>query len=146
MIRRAFRMFRIAMVLSRYRLDELILDLPALKMARLVRLLPWGRRRVRDLPRGARLRLALEELGPVYVKFGQILSTRRDLLPPDIAEELAGLQEQVPRFPERRPARSSRQNWAVRSKSSSPRSTRNRSPRRPSLRSMPRCFPTAARS
>ena len=99
MIRRAFRMFRIAMVLSRYRLDELILDLPALRMARLVRVLPWGRRRVRDLPRGARLRLALEELGPVYVKFGQILSTRRDLLPPDIAEELAGLQERVPPFP-----------------------------------------------
>ncbi len=99
MIRRTFRMFGIAMVLARYRLDQLILNLPALKMARMVRLLPWGRRGVRDLPRGARLRLALEELGPVYVKFGQILSTRRDLLPPDVAEELAGLQERVPSFP-----------------------------------------------
>jgi len=99
MIRRAFRMFRIALVLARYRLDELILELPALKMARAVRILPWGRRGVRNLPRGARLRLALEELGPVYVKFGQVLSTRRDLLPPDIADELAGLQERVPPFP-----------------------------------------------
>jgi ubiquinone biosynthesis protein len=92
-------MFGIALVLARYRLDQLILDLPALKMARMVRLLPWGRRRVRELPRGARLRLALQELGPVYVKFGQILSTRRDLLPPDIADELAQLQERVPPFP-----------------------------------------------
>ena len=99
MISRAFRMFGIALVLARYRLDQLILDLPALKMARMVRLLPWGRRRVRELPRGARLRLALQELGPVYVKFGQILSTRRDLLPPNIADELAQLQERVPPFP-----------------------------------------------
>ena len=99
MIGRAFRIFRIAMVLARYRLDTLILDLPALRLARIVRVLPWGRRGVRGLPRGARLRLALQELGPVYVKFGQILSTRRDLLPADIAQELAGLQEHVPPFP-----------------------------------------------
>ena len=99
MIGRAFRMFRIAVVLARYRLDTLILDLPALRLARIVRVLPWGRRGVRGLPRGARLRLALEELGPVYVKFGQILSTRRDVLPPDIADELAQLQEHVPPFP-----------------------------------------------
>jgi ubiquinone biosynthesis protein len=99
MIRRALRMFGIALVLARYRLDHLILDLPALRLARFVRVIPWGRRGVRELSRGARLRLALEELGPVYVKFGQILSTRRDLLPPDIAEELAKLQERVPPFP-----------------------------------------------
>jgi ubiquinone biosynthesis protein len=48
--------------------------------------------------RGLRLRLALEELGPVYVKFGQAVSTRRDLLPPDIADELVKLQDQVPPF------------------------------------------------
>jgi ubiquinone biosynthesis protein len=48
--------------------------------------------------RGARLRLALEELGPVFVKFGQAMSTRRDLLPPDIADELVKLQDQVPPF------------------------------------------------
>ncbi|MEX0915705.1 MAG: ubiquinone biosynthesis regulatory protein kinase UbiB [Wenzhouxiangellaceae bacterium] len=99
MIGRAFRIFRIATVLARYRLDTLILDLPALKLARVVRMLPWGRRGVRELPRGARLRLALEELGPIYVKFGQILSTRRDLLPSDIADELARLQDHVPAFP-----------------------------------------------
>ncbi|MFU8878290.1 MAG: ubiquinone biosynthesis regulatory protein kinase UbiB, partial [Wenzhouxiangellaceae bacterium] len=99
MIRRTLRIFRIAIVLARYRLDELILDLPPLKMARMVRLLPWGRKRVRELPRGARLRLALQELGPIYVKFGQILSTRRDLIPPDIAEDLAQLQDNVPPFP-----------------------------------------------
>ncbi|RCS58642.1 ubiquinone biosynthesis regulatory protein kinase UbiB [Parvibium lacunae] len=49
-------------------------------------------------PRGQRLRLALESLGPIFVKFGQVLSTRRDLLPPDIADELARLQDQVPPF------------------------------------------------
>ena len=49
-------------------------------------------------PRGERLRLALEELGPIFVKFGQMLSTRRDLLPRDIADELAKLQDRVPPF------------------------------------------------
>ena len=99
MIGRGFRLFRIAVVLTRYRMDTLILDMPALKLARVVRMIPWGRRGVRDLSRGARLRLALEELGPIYVKFGQILSTRRDLLPHDIADELAKLQDDVPAFP-----------------------------------------------
>jgi ubiquinone biosynthesis protein len=50
-------------------------------------------------PRGERLRLALENLGPIFVKFGQVLSTRRDLIPPDIADELARLQDRVPPFP-----------------------------------------------
>src|SRR5213078_2685242 len=55
----------------------------------------------RDLstPRAVRLRLALEALGPIFVKFGQMLSTRRDLLPPDISDELAKLQDRVPPFP-----------------------------------------------
>ena len=52
--------------------------------------------------RGERLRLALEALGPIFVKFGQMLSTRRDLLPQDIADELAKLQDQVPPFPSQR--------------------------------------------
>ena len=52
-----------------------------------------------DKPRGERLRLALNEMGPIYVKFGQIISTRRDLVAPDIADELALLQDQVPPFP-----------------------------------------------
>src|SRR5687768_18442179 len=50
-------------------------------------------------PRARRLRLALEALGPIFVKFGQMLSTRRDLLPTDIADELAKLQDQVKAFP-----------------------------------------------
>ena len=61
------------------------------------RLLRLGRRL--DAPRGARLRMALESLGPIFVKFGQVLSTRRDLLPHDVAEELARLQDDVPPFP-----------------------------------------------
>jgi ubiquinone biosynthesis protein len=60
--------------------------------------LPWGRADVADKPRGERLRLALNEMGPIYVKFGQIISTRRDLVAPDIADELALLQDQVPPF------------------------------------------------
>jgi ubiquinone biosynthesis protein len=58
-----------------------------------------GRAPTRPEPRGARLRMALEELGPVFVKLGQALSTRPDLLPPDIWEELVKLQDQVPAFP-----------------------------------------------
>src|SRR5213080_2320716 len=58
----------------------------------------WFERR-RRASRAARLRLALEELGPIFVKFGQAVSTRRDLLPADIADELAKLQDQVPPFP-----------------------------------------------
>lgn len=99
MIRKLARSLHIALILARYRLDELLVALPPLRAARAVRLIPWGRRRVREQPRGVRLRLALQELGPIYVKFGQILSTRRDLLPPDIAEELANLQDDVPPFP-----------------------------------------------
>ncbi|MCV0440571.1 MAG: ubiquinone biosynthesis regulatory protein kinase UbiB, partial [Hydrogenophaga sp.] len=63
----------------------------------LTRIVSIGRRL--DAPRGARLREALERLGPIFVKFGQVLSTRRDLLPPDIADELAHLQDRVPPFP-----------------------------------------------
>jgi ubiquinone biosynthesis protein len=63
----------------------------------LVRRLAFWRRL--SEPRAVRLRLALEALGPIFVKFGQVLSTRRDLLPPDISEELARLQDRVPPFP-----------------------------------------------
>ncbi|MBZ9539134.1 ubiquinone biosynthesis regulatory protein kinase UbiB [Modicisalibacter tunisiensis] len=94
------RALRILWVVARYRLDTLIpLDRlpPLLRLAvRLspLRLLPTG-----PHSRGRRLRLALESLGPIFVKFGQMLSTRRDLLPPDIADELRRLQDQVPPFP-----------------------------------------------
>ncbi|HWI13279.1 MAG TPA: ubiquinone biosynthesis regulatory protein kinase UbiB, partial [Burkholderiales bacterium] len=79
-------------------LDQLILSHERLTPLRrmLLRLLFWRRL---DLPRAVRLRLALETLGPIFVKFGQVLSTRRDLLPQDIADELAKLQDQVPPFP-----------------------------------------------
>ncbi len=98
MIRHALRLGSIGLTLARYRLDDILVAMPPLRAARLIRLLPWGRRDVRDLARGTRLRLALQELGPIYVKFGQILSTRRDLLPADIADELAGLQDDVSPF------------------------------------------------
>ncbi|HET6587898.1 MAG TPA: ubiquinone biosynthesis regulatory protein kinase UbiB, partial [Oleiagrimonas sp.] len=94
------RLLHVASVLLRYRLDEVIdathLYRP-LKWLRL--LLPRARADVRKLPRGARLRMAFNELGPIFVKAGQMLSTRRDLVPADIADELAELQDKVPPFP-----------------------------------------------
>ncbi|MFP5465130.1 MAG: ubiquinone biosynthesis regulatory protein kinase UbiB [Gammaproteobacteria bacterium] len=92
------RLWWVLFVLARAGGDEIILGHPRLPGGRLLlRLLPW-RWRARP-PRGVRLREALEKLGPIFVKFGQILSTRRDLLPPDIADELVRLQDQVPPFP-----------------------------------------------
>ena len=84
-------------VILRYGLDELALSGFRLRGSRADQ--PFGRRRHLDAPRGQRLRQALEALGPIFVKFGQVLSTRRDLLPPDIADELAMLQDRVPPFP-----------------------------------------------
>ncbi len=97
---RPLRLAKILRVLGRYRLDLLVDTdkLPALPRYAL-RLSPWRLKPAPDLPRGVRLRKALEELGPVFIKFGQMLSTRRDLLPPDIADELARLQDAVPPFP-----------------------------------------------
>lgn len=94
------RLFRIAWVFCRYRLDTFLplAELPTpLKIFFL--LAPWHLFPQQKLSRGDRLRLALEELGPVFVKFGQILSTRRDLLPDDMAESLKQLQDRVPPFP-----------------------------------------------
>lgn len=94
------RMFRISWVFCRYRLDIFlpIAELPGpLKLFFL--LAPWHLFPQPKLDRGDRLRLALEELGPVFVKFGQILSTRRDLLPDDMADSLKTLQDRVPPFP-----------------------------------------------
>ncbi|WP_100638109.1 ubiquinone biosynthesis regulatory protein kinase UbiB [Marinobacter salexigens] len=93
------RLIRISWVFCRYRLDTFlpIAELPApLKVFFL--LAPWHLFPQPKLSRGDRLRLALEELGPVFVKFGQILSTRRDLLPDDMAESLKTLQDRVPPF------------------------------------------------
>jgi ubiquinone biosynthesis protein len=87
----------IVWVVFRYGLDELVLSSfqhPWLR--RLGRIISLGRNL--NAPRGQRLREALERLGPIFVKFGQVLSTRRDLMPPDIADELALLQDRVPPF------------------------------------------------
>ena len=98
---RITRLAKILRIVGRYRLDEFIDDqrLPTLPKAAL-RFSPWRLHRAPELSRGVRLRRALEELGPVFIKFGQMLSTRRDLLPPDIADELAKLQDDVPPFPQ----------------------------------------------
>ncbi|HET8765327.1 MAG TPA: ubiquinone biosynthesis regulatory protein kinase UbiB, partial [Rhodanobacter sp.] len=83
-----------------WRLDEIVKSAHLFRPLRLLRPL-FGKPRpdVDTLSRGARLRGAMTELGPIFVKFGQILSTRRDLVPADIADELAQLQDQVPPFP-----------------------------------------------
>jgi ubiquinone biosynthesis protein len=92
------RLARIVMIVWRYRLDELVLSGINHPMAfRLLWLVRLGSRP--KMPRGQRLRLALESLGPIFVKFGQVLSTRRDLIPPDIADELTLLQDRVAPFP-----------------------------------------------
>jgi ubiquinone biosynthesis protein len=94
---RYVRAVYIAWIVLRYGLDELVLNSfrqPWLHA--LARVLAFGRKL--DAPRGQRLREALEQLGPIFVKFGQVMSTRRDLLPADIADELARLQDRVPPF------------------------------------------------
>ena len=94
------RLVHINFVLARHGLDEIILATHLFRPFRfLYYLAPWNWIPRTRGPRGVRIRRALEELGPIYVKFGQILSTRRDLLPDDIALELAHLQDDVPPFP-----------------------------------------------
>jgi ubiquinone biosynthesis protein len=94
------RLVHINFVLVRHGLDEIILATHLFRFFRfLYYLAPWNWVPRQREPRAVRIRKALEELGPIYVKFGQILSTRRDLLPDDIAEELARLQDRVPPFP-----------------------------------------------
>jgi ubiquinone biosynthesis protein len=96
-MRRFYRGIFIVWVALRYGLDELVLTSFQKPWLRVVaRSVSIGRNL--DAPRGQRLREALERLGPIFVKFGQVLSTRRDLLPPDIADELALLQDQVAPF------------------------------------------------
>ena len=96
----SLRLFKIVWIIARHRLDTLIpmerlpFWLRALLWFSPLRLFSVGHR-----SRGERLRLALEALGPIFIKFGQMLSTRRDLLPDDVANELRRLQDQVPPFP-----------------------------------------------
>jgi ubiquinone biosynthesis protein len=95
------RLLQIQRVLVRHGLDEIILATHLFRPLRFAFYLSpatWFERR-KGGTRGERIRLALEELGPIFVKFGQALSTRRDLLPSDIADELEKLQDRVPPFP-----------------------------------------------
>jgi ubiquinone biosynthesis protein len=95
---RLFRLLKIIGVSVRFGLDEFFLGHERVRGLRaMINVLFFWR--VLTAPRAVRLRRALETLGPIFVKFGQLLSTRRDLLPPDIADELARLQDRVPPFP-----------------------------------------------
>jgi ubiquinone biosynthesis protein len=92
------RLAFIVVTVLRFGLDEVALSVfPQPWVRLLVRLATLGRKL--DRPRGERLRQGLERLGPIFVKFGQVLSTRRDLIPLDVADELARLQDRVPPFP-----------------------------------------------
>jgi ubiquinone biosynthesis protein len=97
-LRNVGRLVTIVVTALRFGLDEVALSaFPQRSVRGLVRLVTIGRRL--DAPRGERLRRGLERLGPIFVKFGQVLSTRRDLIPLDVADELARLQDRVPPFP-----------------------------------------------
>ena len=90
---------QINFILIRHGLDDVVLSIPLFSPIRFIRFLnPWNWYATRKQPRGVRIREAFEELGPIFVKFGQALSTRRDLLPDDVADELAKLQDRVPPF------------------------------------------------
>jgi ubiquinone biosynthesis protein len=97
-MRTLLRLLSIQRVLIRHGLDEIITATHILRPLRFFFYL-FPRRRNRSAPLGERIRLALEELGPIFVKFGQAVSTRRDLLPREVADELAKLQDRVPPFP-----------------------------------------------
>ncbi|MCE9658221.1 MAG: ubiquinone biosynthesis regulatory protein kinase UbiB [Burkholderiales bacterium] len=98
-MRHVSRLVFIWVTVFRFGLDELALSGFSQRwVRRLVSVITFGRRL--EAPRGERLRLGLEALGPIFVKFGQVMSTRRDLIPADIAVELAKLQDRVPPFPE----------------------------------------------
>lgn len=98
-IRQILRMMTIYRVIVRYGLDELLLSTKIFRPLRLFTYFAPGYwLHSKQLTRGMRIHLALQELGPIFIKFGQILSTRRDLLPDDIALELAKLQDKVAPF------------------------------------------------
>lgn len=98
--RQLLRLLHINRVLMRHGLDDIVLATHLFRPVRFIRyFLPWYWVPRELPPRGMRIRLALEELGPIFVKFGQMLSTRRDLIPDDIAVELTKLQDRVPPFP-----------------------------------------------
>ena len=96
------RLYEINRIMIRHNLDELIFAIPFFRPLRFIyHLSPWNwnkQKKKNRAPKAVRIRRALEDLGPVFVKFGQILSTRRDMLPDDLANELANLQDNVPPF------------------------------------------------
>lgn len=97
MLSRTIRLLNIIFVMLRYGVDEIVAEgLKSTRMLRVNRILFFWRNL--SVPRGQRLRCALEELGPIFVKFGQVLSTRHDIVPADIAKELEKLQDRVPSF------------------------------------------------
>ncbi len=97
---RILRLIRINFILMRYNIDEIVLGTHWFHPLRFVIYLnPYYWMLKDKYTRAERIRMALEELGPIFVKAGQIISTRRDILPDDIAIELAKLQDRVPPFP-----------------------------------------------
>jgi len=99
-IAQALRLIHINLVLLKHGLDEVVLATHLFRPIRfLVYLSPWFWLRKEHAPYPVRIRRTLEDLGPIFIKFGQILSTRRDLLPDELATELAKLQDRVPPFP-----------------------------------------------
>ncbi len=108
LLTRLSRLITIQQVFFKYAIDELLIQLSGSHMLSIFCKLWPGKLkygRTRSLPRGERLRLALQELGPVFIKFGQMLSTRRDLLPDDISDQLALLQDSVAPFESSRAVR-----------------------------------------
>ncbi|HMM75541.1 MAG TPA: ubiquinone biosynthesis regulatory protein kinase UbiB [Gammaproteobacteria bacterium] len=94
------RAWTIQRALIRHGFDQILFAMPLLQPLAFVRhLLPWNWIAAEHGPRAPRIRALLEELGPLFVKLGQVLSTRRDLLPDDVIEELSKLQDHVPPFP-----------------------------------------------
>ncbi len=102
LLKKFLRLIKINRVLTHYQIDKLILaDSKYAWLIFLNALLPWNWSRRSNASRGERIRLALEELGPIFIKLGQALSTRKDLLPYDISVELAKLQDDCPPFDEK---------------------------------------------
>lgn len=99
-IKQLWRLLHINYILAKNGLDQVVVSLQLFPMLRFIMYLnPWNWFRKNTLSRGEALRKTLEELGPIFIKFGQALSTRPDILPPDIALELCKLQDNVPPFP-----------------------------------------------
>ena len=100
LLQQLLRLITINRVLIRHGLDEVLLHIPIFRPLRFIYYIsPWNwRKKNTQAPIGERLRCCLEDLGPVFIKFGQVLSTRNDLLPPDIGKELSKLQDNVPPF------------------------------------------------